>query len=187
MAKKKESKETQAADPKPKAKKKMKKRKVAKKVAKAAQPLETVNVYSIKGSKMRSYKLPEVFMQDVRPDLIRRAVNAIQANRRQPYGPNPMSGMRHSVETWGKGRGSARVQRLKTGNTAAESPNNVGGRRAHPPRPEKDLGKKGTSAYVGQTIVINAGYKPGKYKIKVTFKDLVADKEISKSLKFKVK
>lgn len=50
--------------------------------------------------------------------------------------------MRHSVSTWGKGRGVSRVQRLKQGRTAAESPNNVGGRRAHPPYPEHKLGKK---------------------------------------------
>jgi large subunit ribosomal protein L4e len=50
--------------------------------------------------------------------------------------------MRHSVETWGKGRGTARVQRLKDGSDAAESPNNVGGRRAHPPVPEKVWARK---------------------------------------------
>jgi len=69
-------------------------------------------------------------------------VTAIEANARQPYGPKPTAGMRHSVETWGKGRGVSRVQRLMGSSTAAQSPNNVGGRRAHPPKVEKDLGKK---------------------------------------------
>ena len=50
--------------------------------------------------------------------------------------------MRHSVSTWGKGRGVARVQRITGGRTAAESPNNVGGRRAHPPTPDKVLTRK---------------------------------------------
>ena len=45
--------------------------------------------------------------------------------------------MRHSVSTWGKGRGTARVQRVHDGRKATESPNNVSGRRAHPPRPER--------------------------------------------------
>ena len=45
--------------------------------------------------------------------------------------------MRHSVSTWGKGRGTARVQRIHDGRKATESPNNVSGRRAHPPRPER--------------------------------------------------
>ncbi|MBN1110033.1 MAG: 50S ribosomal protein L4, partial [Methanomassiliicoccales archaeon] len=40
--------------------------------------------------------------------------------------------------TWGKGRGVARVQRLSQGAKAAESPNNVGGRRAHPPMVERE-------------------------------------------------
>jgi large subunit ribosomal protein L4e len=50
--------------------------------------------------------------------------------------------MRHSVATWGKGRGTSRVQRLKAGRTGAQSPNNVGGRRAHPPRPEHYFTKR---------------------------------------------
>jgi large subunit ribosomal protein L4e len=48
-----------------------------------------------------------------------------------------MSGMRHSVSTWGKGRGVARVQRLHDGSRATQSPNNISGRRAHPPKVEK--------------------------------------------------
>jgi large subunit ribosomal protein L4e len=50
--------------------------------------------------------------------------------------------MRHSVSTWGKGRGVARVQRIKGSKTAAESPNNVGGRRAHPPKVEHHFTQK---------------------------------------------
>lgn len=101
-----------------------------------------VNVYSIKGDVVRNVELPSVFESEYRPDLIRRATVAEQANKRQPYGPSPGAGMRHSVSTWGKGRGVARVQRLSQGSKGAESPNNVGGRRAFPPRPEKDLSKK---------------------------------------------
>lgn len=96
-----------------------------------------VNVYSIKGKKKKSVELPPVFSTEIRIDMIRKAVNAMRANRRQPYAPSSTAGMRHAVETWGKGRGVARVQRLKDGRTAAESPNNVGGRRAHPPRKER--------------------------------------------------
>lgn len=101
-----------------------------------------VNVYSIEGKAVKTVELPEVFMSDVRTDLIRRAVVSAQANRRQPYGSNPMSGMRHAVSTWGKGRGVARVQRITGQRTAAESPGVVGGRRAHPPRAARDWSKK---------------------------------------------
>lgn len=101
-----------------------------------------VNLYSVEGKSTKKIQLPQAFLGDVRSDLIKRAHQASRANRRQPYGPNPGSGMRHATSTWGKGRGVARVQRLSQGRTAAESPNNVGGRRAHPPRPEKDWSQK---------------------------------------------
>jgi len=98
----------------------------------------SVNVYSLEGEVLRKIDLPPVFSTGYRPDVIRKVVNAQRANARQAYGPSEMAGMRHAVSTWGKGRGVARVQRLTQGRKAAESPNNVGGRRAHPPRPEKD-------------------------------------------------
>ncbi len=102
-----------------------------------------VNVYNIKGQKKGDVKLPEPFLVEIRQDMVRRAVVSMQSNRRQPYGPAPRAGMRHAVANPGKGRGIARVQRLtQYGNRAAESPNNVGGRRAHPPKVETKLGKK---------------------------------------------
>jgi large subunit ribosomal protein L4e len=101
-----------------------------------------INVYSLDGKIQKKISLPEIFNEEFRPDLIRKAVNAARANRRQPYGPNPMAGMRHAVSTVGKGRGMSRVQRLADGRTGAESPPNVGGRRAHPPKPEKNWEKK---------------------------------------------
>jgi len=114
------------------AERKKKEGKRAKKVEKP-HPGE-INVYSLDGKVQKKVELPSVFHTEFRKDLIRRAVNTYQANRRQAYGPNPMSGMRHAVSTWGKGRGVARVQRITGGRRAAESPGNVGGRRAHPPR-----------------------------------------------------
>jgi large subunit ribosomal protein L4e len=102
----------------------------------------SVNVYGIDGKVKGKVDLPEVFTTTLRPDLIRRAVVSAQANRRQRYGPSKVAGMRHATSTWGKGRGVARVQRLTQGRRAAESPNNVGGRRAHPPRPEHSFEKK---------------------------------------------
>ncbi len=101
-----------------------------------------VNVYDLKGEVAGEKELPSAFGTEVRPDVIHRAVVAIEANRRQPYAPKAYAGASHSVSTWGKGRGVSRVQRLKGGSTAAQSPNNVGGRRAHPPKVDKDLGKK---------------------------------------------
>lgn len=112
----------------------------AKKTTKTSKT--TVNVYGVDGKVKGKMDLPEVFKETFRPDLIRRAVVSAQANRRQRYGPAKNAGMRHSTSTWGKGRGVARVQRLAQGRKGAESPNNVGGRRAHPPRPEHSFEKK---------------------------------------------
>src|SRR5665811_1781525 len=80
-----------------------------------------VNVYSIKGDVVKTVALPQVFHTLYRPDVIRKAVVAEEANRRHPYGSKPGAGIRHAVSTWGKGRGVARVQRLTSGAKAAES------------------------------------------------------------------
>ena len=78
-----------------------------------------------------------------RPDVIRKAVVAEEANKRQPYGSKPGAGIRHSVSTWGKGRGVARVQRLTQGAKAAESPNNVGRPPSVPPEGGEGLVPEG--------------------------------------------
>ena len=112
------------------------------------------NVYSVKGGVSGTVDVPAAFETPYRPDIIKKAVLAAAANSRQPYGPAARSGMRHSVSTWGKGRGTARVstwgkgrgtarvQRVHDGRKATESPNNVSGRRAHPPRPERNWAQK---------------------------------------------
>ncbi len=101
-----------------------------------------VFVYNLEGEADGEADLPGCFTHEFRPDVIRRAVVAIEANSRAPSAPKDTAGMRHSVQTWGKGRGVARVQRLMNRSTAAQSPGNVGGRRAHPPRAERRLEKK---------------------------------------------
>jgi len=58
-------------------------------------------------------------------DLIRRAVTASQANRRQPYGSAPHAGARHSVRWSGKAKGS-RVPRIRGTMIGAQAPGTVG-------------------------------------------------------------
>lgn len=100
------------------------------------------NIYSVRGGVAGTVDVPAAFETPYRPDIIKKAVLAAAANSRQPYGPSPGAGMRHSVSTWGKGRGTARVQRVHDGRKATESPNNVSGRRAHPPVPERKWEQK---------------------------------------------
>lgn len=101
------------------------------------------SIYSLKGEQKGEIELPNNFQEEIRPDIIKRAVDSSQANKRQPYGPSSDSGMRHATSSPEKGRGISRVQRMtQYRNRAAETPNNVGGRRAHPPKPEEKMGKK---------------------------------------------
>ena len=83
-----------------------------------------------------------LFDEPLRSDLIKKAVLAAQANRRQPYGPHMYAGMRTSAEGWGPGRGVSRVARLKNSSKAARIPQAVKGREAHPPKPEADWTEK---------------------------------------------
>lgn len=97
------------------------------------------NIYDLDGDETDSLELPEVFDTQYRPDLIERAVTAAQANAKQDYGADELAGLRTSAESPGSGRGMAHVPR--TNGSAARVPQAVGGRRAHPPKAEKDQGK----------------------------------------------
>jgi large subunit ribosomal protein L4e len=101
-----------------------------------------INIYGKDGKAQGEATLPAAFSADYRPDLIRKTVNAFQANRRQPYGSDPMAGKRHSEYSVRSGSGISRVPRLSQGNTAVLSPAVVGGRRAHPPKVEKVWAEK---------------------------------------------
>ncbi len=101
-----------------------------------------VHVYSLDGEIAGNVELPPVFGAPLRLDLIRRAVTAFQANRRQPYGPNRKAGMRHSVRWSGKGHGVSRVPRIRGTMIGAQAPGTRGGRKGHGPKPWADWSKK---------------------------------------------
>jgi large subunit ribosomal protein L4e len=101
-----------------------------------------VNLYSKSGEAKGQVDLPAAFERDYRPDLIRKAVNAFQANRRQPYGAMPMAGKQHAEASVRSGQGISRVPRQTQGSKAVLSPAVVGGRRAHPPKVEKVWAEK---------------------------------------------
>jgi len=98
-----------------------------------------VDIYNLEGNTVGKIKLPKVFYVPIRKDIIRRAVLALQTSRLQPKGTDPEAGERTTAESWGVGRGVARVPRIKGSSRAALAPNVVGGRRAHPPRVEKKI------------------------------------------------
>jgi large subunit ribosomal protein L4e len=97
-------------------------------------------VYDLEGEEAGEVDLPEVFETTYRPDLIRRSVRAAQANRKQDYGADPYAGMRTPAESFGSGRGMAHVPRQN--GQGRRVPQTVGGRKAHPPKAEKDRTEK---------------------------------------------
>lgn len=104
-----------------------------------------------------SLDLPPQFGEEIRPDLIKRAVHSVQANSRQRYGAKPEAGMRASADISRRrhdykgsyGHGISRVPRkIMTGRgtrfhwVGAVAPGTVGGRRAHAPKADKQWDKK---------------------------------------------
>ena len=105
--------------------------------------------YSVEAKDGKSVQLPDAFTSQIREDLVRSAVLASRANRRQSYGHrehsgkrSPQPGMKHSVEWWGKGRGVSRIMRKAGQKTGAQNPHTRGGRRAHGPKVEKEWSQK---------------------------------------------
>jgi large subunit ribosomal protein L4e len=99
-------------------------------------------VFDLEGKRISRIRLPDVFKTTVRPDVIKRAVVAIQSHRIQPQGRDVMAGKRTTAESWGTGHGTARIPRIRERGRAALAPGTVGGRATHPPVAEKKIKKK---------------------------------------------
>lgn len=102
-------------------------------------------------------KMPVQFSEQIRPDLIERAVHSIQSHKRQKYGADPDAGMRAVINiskrrrkyktTYGKGISRISKKTMSRRGSqmhwvAAFVPGTVGGRIAHPPKAEKIFAKK---------------------------------------------
>lgn len=147
-------------------------------------------IYSTEGKKVSEMELPVQFNESYHPDLIRRAVQSVLANKRQPYGASPTAGKRHSVEISKRrrdykgsyGHGISRIPRktmwrrgTQFGWEGAQSPGTKGGRRAHPPKSEKDFSLKiniserkkairsALSATMDKSLVESRGHKLGMH------------------------
>lgn len=108
-------------------------------------------------NKTGQIELPWQFAEDFRPDLIQRSVLVIQSHKRQKYAASEEAGKRASAKLSRRrrdyrgsyGYGISRVPRkiltrrgTRMNWVGAFAPGTVGGRRAHPPKPEKILWKK---------------------------------------------
>jgi len=123
------------------------------------------------GKKVSTISVPDVFNEAFRPDVIKKAVLAAQANRFQPYGPDRTAGGLSSAHSWGSGRGAAHVPRMINGSRVMRVPQAKGGRSAHAPNPNKIFSEKindkerilairsAAAATMNKELVKKRGYK----------------------------
>ena len=167
-----------------------------------------LSIIDLQNNKSGERNLPIQFNEQYRPDLIKRAVLALQSAARQAYGANPEAGKRSSSEISKRRRkyrgcygfGISRVNRKihsRRGTrmhwVGAFSPQTVGGRRSHAPKAEKifekEINKKenrkairsAISATMNKTVVSERGHKiPENYPfiIDSSFEELNRTKEI---------
>ncbi|TFG30848.1 50S ribosomal protein L4 [Candidatus Thorarchaeota archaeon] len=110
--------------------------------------MATIKTYTLNGKASKeSVDLPPQFDTPYRPDVIRRAVLALQSRRRQPHGVDELAGKRNTAQSWQTGHGRSRMPRIKGSGTSAANkagfaPGTVGGRVAHPPEARKVIIEK---------------------------------------------
>jgi len=116
-----------------------------------------LDILDTTSNKVGEIELPFQFEEEYRPDLIHRAVLAIQSHKRQAYATSKEAGKRASAKLSRRrrdyrgayGYGISRVPRKIMSRRGARmnwvgafAPGTVGGRRAHPPKSERILWKK---------------------------------------------
>ena len=112
-------------------------------------------LFNADGTEAGEVELPSVFETPIREDIIRRAFLAIMSHSRQPYGADPLAGLRSSAHYHGRrkirwsmmNREMARLPRIhgKVGYLqwrVRVVPQAVKGRKAHPPVAEKNFRQK---------------------------------------------
>lgn len=169
-------------------------------------------VYDVNGTKKGEVTIGKAFLKPLRTDVIKRAVLVERTNARQPYGSDPIAGQRTSAMYKGRRgiRGSmmnremSRMKRITGGGflrwRARAIPGVVKGRKAHPPKAEKNwtmkINKKERlkallSAISGTTdreLVGKRGHVVDDVKhiplvLEDKFQELKKNKEVVKTLK----
>ena len=167
------------------------------------------NVFDIQGNVKTEIELPKVFSTPLRPDLIKRSVQAIQSHNVQSYGVDPLAGkrtsahyhgMRHSRYTM-MNREMARMHRIHGGFpglqlTARIAPQARKGRQAHPPIIERDYGQKinykerilalksAIAATASKEMVTKRGHKINDSNLPIIIEDSL--QEISKAKQLEI-
>jgi len=150
-----------------------------------------LKIFTKENKESGKQKLPQQFEEAFRPDLIHRAVVAIQSNKRQQYGADPRAGKKQAARLSRRrrdykgayGKGLSRMPRktmtrrgMQMIFVGAFAPGTVGGRRAFPPTSEHVFAqsindkerrkaiRSALSAVVDKKIVQSRGHKvPSNY------------------------
>lgn len=149
-------------------------------------------IYGLDGKKSGEIELPKLFSTAVDKSLIKRAVLSIQSSKIQPKGPFSRAGLENSAVYRGSRHlptiqrsinvGHARLPRTKERRgllqgRVAKVPEAVGGKRAHPLKPEKLVAerinkkekKKATESAIAATtkkeLVSGRGHLIGKFEL----------------------
>ncbi len=168
--------------------------------------------YNAQKQKLHEVELPSQFKEEYRPDLIRRAVHALQSAARQLYGNYAEAGFRGSTKVSKRRRdyrgcygfGVSRVNRkilsrrgMRMNWVGSFSPQTVGGRRSHPPQADKQLEKlinkkenrkairSAMAATVSKDLVAHRGHQiPSEYPFIVdgSFENISKTKEFESAL-----
>ena len=116
-----------------------------------------MKIKSLENKDVNEIELPKQFNEEIRDDLIHRAYLTYLSNKRQKYGAKPDAGLRASAELSRRrrkyrgsyGLGISRVPRkimsrrgTRFNWVGAVVPGTVSGRRAHPPKSEKEFAIK---------------------------------------------
>jgi len=109
--------------------------------------MEKINIYDLDGKKKGLIDKPEIFSVKPRKDLIHVANNVSQSKSKQTQGRDIRAGLKNISEGWGTGYGMSRAPRRKgsgfpTARNVGRVPFAKGGRRTHPIKSEKVIGKK---------------------------------------------
>jgi len=109
------------------------------------------SILGLDGKQAGEIELPAQFSEDFRPDVIKRAYHSEASYKFQPKGTFPIAGLQNTAEYYGRrhawrqtintGRSRLPREKLSGGRSGRvmRVPHAVGGRRAHPPKPQKIL------------------------------------------------
>lgn len=165
-------------------------------------------ILSLDGKSQGTIELPPQFSEEYRPDIIKRAFYSIQNNKRQPYGTDPLAGLKTSAQFIGRrraygshqNRAMHRTKRIRTGSgyltgRAREVPQAVKGRRAHPPKAEKNWTQKindkerllairsGITATADADLVQKRNHQLGDIKLPIIIDDKINTLKKTKDVK----